>query len=115
MICKGNYEALTPSVRLSGLATHVEPARPRKGADSIHGAGPACREPSRNCVSEQLPTLDASAAAQDPRLVAVPVALFLGRALVVLFLALGEADLELRAALVPVQVERHQGVALAFD
>src|SRR5688500_11684403 len=37
MICKGIYEVLTPSVRLSRFATHVETGRPRKSAAIIHG------------------------------------------------------------------------------
>src|SRR5262245_61001774 len=37
MICKGIYEVLTPSVRLSRFATHVETGRPRKSQASIHG------------------------------------------------------------------------------
>ena len=43
-----------------------------------------------------------------------PVALFLGRALVVLLLAFGQAQVEFCPALTPVQIEWHQGVALAF-
>src|SRR5688500_3306463 len=39
MICKGIYEVLTPSVRLSRFATHVETGRPRKSPSSIHGGG----------------------------------------------------------------------------
>ena len=39
MICKGIYEVLTPSVRLSRFATHVETGRPRKSLRSIHGVG----------------------------------------------------------------------------
>src|SRR5687767_3333090 len=39
MICKGIYEVLTPSVRLSRFATHVETGRPRKSGASIHGGG----------------------------------------------------------------------------
>src|SRR4051794_31000915 len=40
-----------------------------------------------------------SASPHDARLVPLPVAIFFGRALVVLFLALGETDLELGAAI----------------
>src|SRR3546814_3231316 len=51
----------------------------------------------------------------DPALFALPVPLLLGIALVVFFLALGEADFKLGAAFFPVQVERDKGVAGAFD
>src|SRR3546814_10801638 len=47
----------------------------------------------------------------DPALFALPVPLLLGIALVVFFLALGEADFKLGAAFFPVQVERDKGVA----
>src|SRR5262249_45342042 len=52
-----------------------------------------------------------SSPAQDSSFLTLPVALFLGRALVVLLLALGQADLQLRASLLPVQLERHDRVA----
>src|SRR5262245_31346772 len=108
MICIGIYEVHTPSVRLSRFATHVETGRPRKSIGSIHAGGRAV------CKTAGILRIG-SAAAQDARLVAIPVALLLGGALVVLLLALGESDLELGAAILPVQVERHQRVALALD
>src|SRR5262245_9871442 len=49
------------------------------------------------------------------RLLARPVAVFFGRALVVRLLAFAEADLELRLAVLPIHLERHERVALAFD
>ena len=53
---------------------------------------------------------------QQPALLPVPVALLLGFALVVQLLALGQRDLQLRAALgVEVHLERHEGHALARD
>src|SRR6476659_2346618 len=48
MICKGIYEVLTPSVRLSRFATHVETVRPRKGRRSIHAAMPRVCKTSGN-------------------------------------------------------------------
>src|SRR5690606_25567860 len=56
-----------------------------------------------------------SACAQQAGFVALPVAVFLAGALVVLLLALGEADAQLGAAVFPVHLERHQGVAGALD
>src|SRR5579862_5710499 len=53
----------------------------------------------------------ASAATQDPRLVALPVAVLLDRALVVLLLALGEPDLQFGPAVLPVELERHERIA----
>ena len=50
----------------------------------------------------------------DPALVALPIAILLGVTLVVLLFALCQADLELRPAFLPVQLERHQGVAAAL-
>src|SRR5881394_350932 len=55
------------------------------------------------------------AAPEEPRPVAVPVAVFLARALVVLLLAFREPERELRAALAPIQLERDERVALALD
>src|SRR6266513_2278234 len=52
-----------------------------------------------------------SAASQQACLVALPVALLLHRALVVLLLALGEPDLHFGAAVLPVQLQRHDRVA----
>src|SRR5262245_25001871 len=113
MICKGIYEVLTPSVRLSRFATHVETGRPRKSAGSIHAGGHAvCK--TYGILRIFWAAALGSAAAHDTRLVALPVPVLLGGALVVLLLALGEADLQLGAPVLPVQVERHQRVALAF-
>src|SRR5579862_4572316 len=54
--------------------------------------------------------------AHDPGAVALPVARFLGLALVGLALALGEAELKLgAAALVEIDGERHDGNAVALD
>src|SRR5882724_375873 len=52
----------------------------------------------------------AAARLHDPAFVALPVAVLFGVALIVLLLALGEADLQFRAALLPVQLQRHHGV-----
>ena len=51
----------------------------------------------------------------QPAVFALPVALLLGVALVVLGLALGERDLGLDAAALVVQVQRHEGEALLLD
>src|ERR1700722_5414074 len=47
----------------------------------------------------------------DTALVPLPVAILAGRSLVVLLLALGQPDLELGPALLPVELQRHQRVA----
>src|SRR5690606_23066008 len=52
---------------------------------------------------------------EQPLALALPLAFALGFALVVLLLALGQADLELDPAARVVQVERHQRVAGALD
>src|SRR6056297_4282220 len=52
---------------------------------------------------------------QDSALFALPVALLLGAPLVVLFLALGQRDLDLHLAATPVHGRWNQGVALALD
>src|ERR1700734_2576173 len=51
----------------------------------------------------------------NPALVALPVAILLIGALVMLLLTLGEADLELGAAALPIQLERHDGVTAPLD
>ena len=51
---------------------------------------------------------------EDTFLFALPIPVFAVGALVVLFLALAESDAQLGAALVPVQVQGNQRVALAF-
>src|SRR3954468_3111692 len=66
-------------------------------------------KPPRSC------SCACSASPHDARLVALPVAVFFGGALVVLLLAFGKPDLELGAAFLPVQVERHERIALALD
>jgi NhaP-type Na+/H+ or K+/H+ antiporter len=57
----------------------------------------------------------AGAVAKQALPFAVPVALLLGLALVVLFLALGEPDFKLDATAFEVQVQRYQRVARALD
>src|SRR5512146_3170893 len=58
--------------------------------------------------------LESLAALEQPGLVALPVAILLDGALVVLLLALGESDLELCPATLPIELERHDGVPLAL-
>ena len=53
--------------------------------------------------------------AHDALLLAVPVALLLGVALVVLLLAAREAEIDLDPVLLPVERERNQRIALALD
>ena len=45
----------------------------------------------------------------------MPIALFFRGPFVVLLLAFRESDIEFRAALGPVQIERHERKTLAFD
>src|SRR5579863_8415695 len=63
------------------------------------------------CVAKVPLQAPSSPATKQSRPVALPVAFLLGRALVVLLLALGEADLQLGAAVLPVQLQRHDGVS----
>src|SRR5688572_5884760 len=48
-------------------------------------------------------------------LLPLPVAVLLGRALVVLLLSLGQSDAQLGAAVLPVQLQRHERVAATLD
>ena len=52
---------------------------------------------------------------KDAFLLALPVAVLAVGALVVLLFALAEAEGQFGAALVPVQVQWHERIALAFD
>ena len=67
--------------------------------------------PCRGFLASLARTDGRIAAAQQPLLLAVPLAILDRRALVVLLLALGEADRELDAAVLVVQVDRRQRVA----
>src|SRR3954451_16345034 len=70
---------------------------------------PSAHEPIRPVVRGIAPPRGGSAlGAQQPLLLALPLAVLLGVALVVLLLALGEADGHLDAGLRVVEVERHQ-------
>src|SRR5271165_2786777 len=51
----------------------------------------------------------------DPAFVALPVSIFFIGALVVLLLALGKADLKLGSPRLPVQFQRHDGVAATLN
>src|SRR5882672_3358384 len=51
----------------------------------------------------------------DPALVALPVAVLLVGALVVLLLALRKADFELGPAFLPIELQRHDGVSAPLD
>ena len=52
---------------------------------------------------------------KNSRFLTLPVLIFLVRAFVVLLLALAQADVEFRAAFVPMQVQRHQRIAFALN
>ena len=54
-------------------------------------------------------------APDQPLFLTLPVALFLGIPLVMLFFAFGEADLELDPAVLEMQIERYEGVTGALD
>src|SRR5271165_1902574 len=74
--------------------------------------------PNRNTSLRCLAPADQSASAaqrlHDPALVALPISIFFIGALVVLLLALGQADLELGSPVLPVQLQRHDGVTAAL-
>jgi len=52
---------------------------------------------------------------EDSGFLSLPVLIFLVGALVVLFLALGQTDVQLGAALVPMKVERNERIAFALN
>ena len=68
--------------------------------------------PGGNCDS---PAEVQLAIAHDPRLVALPVAVLVHRALVVLLLAFGKTNGQFRASVLPVQLQRDQRVTLPLD
>src|SRR5512139_1687491 len=102
MICRVFSERHCSSVRTSRFTTHVETGRPQRACEGYLSWAP------RTAFKR------ASTPAHDAGLVPLPVSVFFRGALVVLLLALGQADLELRAPVLPVQVERHERVALAL-
>src|SRR5258706_9801697 len=74
------------------------------------------REPKqRRRQTKPIPPPALRALSQQALLLALPVALLLHLALVVLLLALGEPDLQLHAPLRIVQVEGHERVPLLLD
>src|SRR5450755_4247987 len=93
------------SVRPRSFATHVETGRPQIEAVVYALCADEPNDPTGG------PAGSSAHGLHDPALVALPVAVFFVVALVVLLLALGKSDLELGAAFLPVQFQRHDGVA----
>ena len=52
---------------------------------------------------------------QDSFFLALPVAVFVGGAFVVLFLAFRQTYVELGAAFMPVEIQRYEGVSFALN
>src|SRR5687767_2129159 len=95
MSCSVIYEGTAPRYAPEGSQPASKPVAPKgEGQDT---------------------TPIASAAAQQSRLVPLPVAILFRRAFIVLLLAFCEPDLNLGAAIFPVQLQRHERVALALD
>src|SRR5580698_10956020 len=134
MICKVINEGSTPRHALEGSQTHVESGRPQWSGRSIaqrvyrppsvvrSGVGEGrCiafewRTPvSESGASQRICARRCSAAhACQTLLVALPIALFFHRALVVLLFALGDADLQFGAAFLPIELERYERIAFAI-
>src|ERR1700736_762424 len=129
MICRVINEGSTPRYALEGSQTHVESGRPQWSRRSVsqwaRGPWPAANsgrrrsqeraeanELRRGCSRRRRPVLPAHS--RQTLLVALPIALFFHRALVVLLLTLGNTDLQFGATVLPVQLQRHQGVTLAI-
>src|SRR5690606_11064929 len=103
------------------IYARMRPLCSSNGGCSSVGRVPDCDSGCRGFESHQPPQIPEARRAraspllgplaQQALLLALPVALLLGLALVVLLLALGEADLHLHAALGVMQVERHQRIA----
>ena len=112
MICRVINEGSTPRYALEGSQTHVESGRPQWSRRIVpqwaSGPWPAANSGPEE-ARDPLP-----AHSRQTLLVALPIALFFHRALVVLLLTLGDADLQFGAAVLPVQLQRHQGVTLAI-
>lgn len=74
------------------------------------------RDPVHSAFEQARPSEARSALLQDPLFVARPIAIFLDVAFVVGFSALGEPDQQFgHAAIVEIEFERHDGVALPLD
>ena len=94
-----------PSERASRAGGQGAPGTPGQP-----GAGAALRHPPGRRTRRELIRSGSAARFQKSLLVAIPVALFLGLALVVQLLALAEAELDLRPALVvEIDLERDHG------
>jgi len=94
---------------LPHLGMHLRVRDPRRShvAPSTHYKAISRRQSSH-------PRFDSSRR-QDARLLALPVAVFLGGPLVVLLLSFRQTDFELRPASLPVHGGRYQGVSGALD
>src|SRR5882672_319288 len=95
-------------------------SRPTSKPGRPHWTHTQCKAPGRGFkawvrISAGATGRTASMRAQRARLVAVPVAVLLRCALVVLLLTFREANGELRAVLAPVELERDERVPLALD
>src|SRR3984893_9347596 len=116
MICSIINEGTAPRHAPGGLQPTSKPVAPSKHRQyTLDRIGRAKFKARR---SAQLGTHGQVAAplaiAHDPCLVALPVAVFVHRPLVVLFLSLGETNGQLGAAVFPVQLQGDQGVTLAL-
>src|SRR5690349_16405750 len=91
------------------------PARRAKSARFNGASIPCCWRPLDRMMKKARSSGEAVLRAHRLLFLAVPVALLLRRALVVILLALGQADLDLYAVVLPVHRDRHQRVAFALD
>src|SRR5258708_29674409 len=101
MICSIINEGTAPRHALGGSLPTSKPVAPNTSQSYPKSARPV--RSSRELLS--LSDCESpSSAAHDPGFVALPIAVFIVRTLVVLFLSLGETNGQFRAAVFPIQL-----------
>src|SRR5690606_22884433 len=116
--CRRRPPVHSPAPSTASMASRRSPDRRRTSSSSrpiirSRKFTRAARAEARKAAGS---ALAAAAFLQQPPLLAVPVAVLLGLALVEGLLALTEPDQHLgHAALVEIELERHDGVALPLD
>jgi hypothetical protein len=118
MFAEGFTRYSAPRHAPKGFATHVEAMSPPSNTFHFRPRRGQCKE-----IGDSRPVLRPRGVwvsglvhcFHHPSAVAIPVAILLGVALVVLLLALGEADLQFRAAGFPVEFQGDERIATSFD
>src|SRR5258708_2976532 len=102
MICSIINEGTAPRHALGGSLPTSKPVAPSKHCQhTLEWPRPGEVQGRRPCAVRDRPAEATLAISHDPRLVALPVAVLVHRPLVVLFLALGETNGQLGAAVLP--------------